>query len=91
MSLWGGRFTEPTDDDLQALQDSISFDRRLYRQDIQGSIAYARAIADAGVITAAEADTLVGGLNQVLAEFAAGTVRDSSPATRTSTRRSNAA
>ena len=72
MSLWGGRFTEPTDDDLRALQDSISFDKRLYRQDIQGSIAYARAIADAGVITAEEADTLVDGLNTVLAEFAAG-------------------
>ena len=72
MTLWGGRFTEPTDDDLKALQDSISFDRRLYRQDIQGSIAYARAIADAGVITAAEAETLVTGLNQVLAEIEAG-------------------
>ncbi len=72
MSLWGGRFSEPTDDDLRALQDSISFDQRLYRQDIQGSIAYARAIADAGVITVAEADTLIAGLKQVLAEIEAG-------------------
>ncbi|MBZ0291226.1 MAG: argininosuccinate lyase [Anaerolineae bacterium] len=68
--MWGGRFSEPSDDDLRALQDSIDFDRRLYRQDIQGSIAYAKAIAAAGVITADEADTIINGLQQVLEEFA---------------------
>ena len=72
MPLWGGRFDEPSDADMRALQDSISFDQRMYRQDIRGSIAYARAIAAAGVITAEEAKTLVAGLEQVLAEFEAG-------------------
>lgn len=67
--MWGGRFSEPTDDDMRALQDSISFDQRLYAQDIRGSIAYAKAIAAAGVITAGEADTIVKGLQQVLDEF----------------------
>lgn len=73
MRLWGGRFSEPTDDDMRALQDSIGFDRRMYRQDIRGSIAYAQAAVGAGVLTPAEAETLVAGLGQVLAEFEAGT------------------
>ena len=38
MPLWGGRFDEPSDDDLQALNDSIGFDQRMYKQDIRGSI-----------------------------------------------------
>jgi argininosuccinate lyase len=69
MALWGGRFSEPTDADLRALNDSIEFDRRLYRQDIAGSIAYARAIAKAGVITEQESDTIVNGLERVRSEF----------------------
>lgn len=73
MSLWGGRFSEPSDDDLKALNDSISFDRRMYRQDIRGSMAYARAAVGAGVLTPDEAETLAAGLEQVLAEFESGT------------------
>ena len=72
MPLWGGRFDEPSDDDLRALNDSIGFDKRMYKQDIRGSMAYAKAIATAGVITAQEAETLVSGLEQVLAEFESG-------------------
>jgi argininosuccinate lyase len=72
MPLWGGAFAEPTDADLKALNDSISFDQRLYAEDIAGSIAYARAIARAGVITPAEAEQIITGLQQVLAEFEAG-------------------
>ncbi|MBZ0279727.1 MAG: argininosuccinate lyase [Anaerolineae bacterium] len=73
MALWGGRFSEPTDADLKALNDSIGFDKRMYKQDIAGSMAYARAIAQVGVLTDAEAETIIGGLQQVLAEFEAGT------------------
>src|SRR5215470_15871629 len=73
MTLWGGRFSEPSDADLRALNDSIGFDRRMYRQDIAGSIAYARAIASAGVIAAEEAEIIVKGLEAVRAEFDAGT------------------
>jgi argininosuccinate lyase len=69
MGLWGGRFSEPTDDDLRALNDSIGFDRRMYRQDIAGSIAYARAIAGVGVITSDEAAVIIEGLEQVRLEF----------------------
>lgn len=72
MSLWGGAFNAPSDEDLRRLNDSIGFDQRMYRQDIRGSIAYARAIAQAGVLSTSEAETIVAGLEQVLAEFEAG-------------------
>ncbi len=72
MTLWGGRFSEPSDDQMRALQDSIDFDMRMYDEDISGSIAYARAIAAAGVITPEEAESLVAGLERVRAEFEAG-------------------
>ncbi len=69
MALWGGRFSEPTDKDVQALNDSIGFDKRMYAQDITGSIAYARALAEAGVITSPESETIVDGLFRVREEF----------------------
>lgn len=69
MALWGGRFSEPTDGDLKALNDSMSFDKRMYRQDIAGSMAYAMAITEAGILTSAEVETLMDGLEQVQAEF----------------------
>ncbi|MCB9455008.1 MAG: argininosuccinate lyase [Anaerolineaceae bacterium] len=72
MTLWGGAFSEPTDDDLRALNDSIGFDRRMYAQDIAGSIAYAQAIAQAGIITGEESASIVQGLQKVLQEFEAG-------------------
>ncbi len=73
MKLWGGRFATASDELTQRFGNSISFDRRLYAADIQGSIAYAEALARAGLITAEERDQLVGALEQVLAEFEAGT------------------
>lgn len=72
MALWGGRFTEPPDEILRALNDSIGFDQRMYAEDISGSIAYAHALAEAGVITSDEAVLLVDGLERVQAEFEAG-------------------
>ncbi|MCS6834708.1 MAG: argininosuccinate lyase [Anaerolineae bacterium] len=72
MRLWGGAFNEPSDQDLQRLNDSIGFDKRMAYQDIQGSIAYALAIAQAGVITAQDAERIVEGLKQVLIEFESG-------------------
>lgn len=69
MALWGGRFSEPTDGDLKALNDSISFDARLYPQDIRGSIAYAYALAEVTVITEEEAAAIVSGLQQIQQEL----------------------
>ncbi len=73
MTLWGGAFNEPTDGDLRALNDSIGFDRRMYAQDIAGSIAYAQAIAQAEIITGEEYASIVQGLQKVLQEFESGT------------------
>ena len=73
MTLWGGVFSEPTDDDLRKLNDSFWFDRRMYAQDIAGSVAYARAMARAGVLTESESAQIVDGLAKVKAEFDAGT------------------
>lgn len=72
MTLWGGAFSQPTDDAVRRLNDSLRFDWRLYRADIQGSIAWAQAITDAGVITGDECQMLITGLNQVLSEFESG-------------------
>ncbi len=72
MALWGGRFAEPTDDDLRTLNDSIHFDRRMYREDIIGSQAWARALVGAGILTRQESEQLVTGLQQVLEEFEQG-------------------
>ena len=69
MSLWGGRFSEQSDDDLRRLNDSIGFDIALYAEDIAGSNAYAAALAQAGVISADEAETLTAGLREVRAEL----------------------
>ncbi len=72
MSLWGGRFSQPSDQDLRALNDSIGFDIRFYREDIEGSIVYALALADAEVIQSDEAQAIVAGLRAVLQEFESG-------------------
>lgn len=72
MGLWGGAFLEPSDDDLKALNDSIGFDKRMYRQDIEGSIAYAHAIQTAGILDESEKNAIIAGLEQVLQEFESG-------------------
>lgn len=59
MTLWGGWFSEPTDADLRALNDSIGFDQRMYGEDIQGSIAWAGALAGAGVISGSDAEQII--------------------------------
>ncbi len=72
MKLWGGRFNTPTDSLMERFNASIPFDWRLYDADIAGSIAYARALARASLITDAEAATLVDGLKNVRREFGDG-------------------
>jgi argininosuccinate lyase len=68
--LWGGRFATPTTADMAAFNDSLPFDQRLADADIRGSIAWAAALATAGLITPDERDTLTHGLEQVRREFA---------------------
>src|SRR6185503_6364552 len=68
--LWGGRFSGTTDPLMRQFNDSIYFDVRMWEADLDGSMAYARALARAGVITEEEADVLQDGLDQVRVEFA---------------------
>jgi len=73
MKLWGGRFTQRTDELMERFNRSFDFDWRLYAADIQGSTAYAKALARAGIITDEERDLLLDGLSRVQAEFEGGT------------------
>ncbi len=70
--LWGGRFSAPTDALVEAYSASIGFDRRLYREDIAGSIAHARMLAKQGIIEDADRDAIVEGLRAIEAEIEAG-------------------
>ena len=66
--LWGGRFTKETDRLVYDFNASIGFDRRMYRQDIQGSIAHVTMLARQGVLTDEERDAIISGLKQILAD-----------------------
>lgn len=69
--MWGGRFSKSIDDAFARLNGSFAFDWRLYEADIQGSVAYAKALARAGIIDDADRDMLVDGLDRVRREFEA--------------------
>ena len=70
-----GRFKHPAAQAAQSYSESVSFDRRLYRQDIAGSIAHAAALAEANVITADDYDKIDKGLRAIEEEIAAGKFR----------------
>ncbi len=63
--LWGGRFESEPSPLLRRLNDSFAFDRELFDDDVEGSIAWARAIAEAGVLTEEELDVLLGALVRI--------------------------
>ena len=69
---WGGRFTESTNAFVEAFTASVGFDRRLYRHDIQGSIAHASMLAHVGVLTKKERDAIIKGLKTIEAEIERG-------------------
>ncbi|MEX2032489.1 MAG: argininosuccinate lyase [Dehalococcoidia bacterium] len=71
--LWGGRFSGETDALVDQFNASIDFDKRLYREDIAGSIAHATMLARQRVISEADRDAIVAGLQQIEAEIDAGT------------------
>ncbi|KAI0025176.1 argininosuccinate lyase [Xylariomycetidae sp. FL0641] len=71
--LWGGRFTGGLDPLMVAYNESIHFDKALYKQDILGSIAFARANTKGGILTEEEFAQIEKGLRAVLAEWEAGT------------------
>jgi argininosuccinate lyase len=69
---WGGRFTEATDAFVERFTASIGFDYRLYHHDINGSIAHATMLAKVGVLTDAEREQIITGLEQIRSEIVAG-------------------
>jgi argininosuccinate lyase len=69
---WGGRFSEATDAFVERFTASVSFDHRLYHHDINGSIAHATMLAKVGVLTDAECDQIITGLEQIRSEIVAG-------------------
>ena len=68
----GGRFAKGMDPAAAALNASVHFDRRLLRDDVRGSQAHARMLASRGLMSAADADAVVSGLDRVAAEFESG-------------------
>jgi argininosuccinate lyase len=62
---WGGRFTGGADERVEQFTESISFDRRLYRQDVLASQAHARMLAEVGVLSAAEAEQIAEALEEI--------------------------
>src|SRR5207249_4868056 len=69
---WGGRFSGATDNRVEAFTESISFDQRLYRQDILASQAHARMLAEVGLLTGAEAEQIVAALTEIGARIERG-------------------
>jgi argininosuccinate lyase len=70
--LWGGRFTQPTDKFVEEFTASIDFDKRLYHQDIRGSIAHARMLGKQGIIPMADVEEIIHGLQEILLSIEAG-------------------
>ncbi len=72
--LWGGRFTKETDQLVYNFNASISFDKKLYRQDIEGSIAHVVMLAKQGILTTEEKDAVIKGLTSIREELEDGTL-----------------
>ena len=72
MKLWGGRFTKETNKLVNNFNASISFDQKFYKQDIQGSIAHAKMLGAAGIISEEESTKIQDGLTSILADIESG-------------------
>ncbi|MCR5509532.1 MAG: argininosuccinate lyase [Lachnospiraceae bacterium] len=70
--LWGGRFKGETDKIVYAFNASINFDKRLYRQDIEGSKAHVRMLSKTGVLTKEDEESILAGLNGILKDIESG-------------------
>ena len=66
--MWGGRFGTGSSRLLEEFNASINFDKELYREDIEGSIAHAKMLQKVGVISQKESKEIINGLNQILKE-----------------------
>ena len=72
--LWGGRFTQSTDSFTDHFHSSISFDSRMYKEDITGSMAHAAMLGKQGIIPTDDAALIIKTLKEILADIEAGKV-----------------
>ncbi|MCC6204828.1 MAG: argininosuccinate lyase, partial [Hyphomicrobiales bacterium] len=70
--MWGGRFASGPAAIMEAINASIGFDRKLYAQDIRGSLAHAEMLAETGIISKADQEKITHGLNTILKEIESG-------------------
>ena len=70
--MWAGRFSKEVDSGVNAFNSSISFDGRMYKNDIEGSIAHATMLGEAGIISKEDSLTLIKGLEEVLSDIESG-------------------
>ena len=75
MKLWGGRFASGTDKSVDDFNSSIRFDQRLYKQDIEGSIAHATMLGKCGIIPAQDAERICSALAEILSDIENGLVQ----------------
>ena len=73
--MWAGRTDGVTEKIADDFNSSIHFDSRMYRQDITGSIIHAQMLSKQGIITKADADTLINGLEEILADLESGALK----------------
>ena len=72
MKLWGGRFTKETNQLVHNFNESLSFDRKFYRQDIRGSIAHVKMLARQGILTSEDEKAIIEGLTGILEDLDSG-------------------
>lgn len=72
MKLWGGRFAKNNDTLMEDFHSSITFDKRLYREDIEGSLAHSKMLAKQGIINEAEGAAIAAALKEILSEIEGG-------------------
>ncbi len=70
--MWAGRFSKQVDSTVNAFNSSIAFDGRMYRHDIQGSIAHATMLGDCGIISKEDSLEIIGGLKEILSDIDSG-------------------
>lgn len=70
--MWAGRFSKEVDEGVNAFNSSISFDARMYKQDIAGSIAHATMLGEQGIISMSDSLEIIGGLKEILSDIDSG-------------------
>ena len=74
MKLWSGRFTKPSNSLSNDFNASIDIDKRMWKQDIKGSIAHAKMLAKQGILSAADTELIISGLEAIYGDLEAGSI-----------------